>query len=86
MASNGLQREAKTGKCRMCQYVRRRDQLKIVGEVTHGFATGHIWECEDVDKCDAAMAKNIATGRKAALTEIAMRQGRWVEYRIVKYR
>jgi len=52
MASNGLINKAKTGKCRMCFRVRNTDKfLRIVGEVRHGFATGHLWECKDEDEC-----------------------------------
>ena len=56
MASDGLIKRAKTGKCRMCQRVRNtNDQVKAVGEVLHGYATGHIWECKDVNDCEKAM-------------------------------
>lgn len=43
MASNGLDSTAKSGKCRICQRVRNTSKyLKAVGEVRHGYATGHI--------------------------------------------
>lgn len=53
MSSNGLLNYAKRGKCRICQRVRKTDlQVKPVGEVRRGYATGHIWECIDTDECD----------------------------------
>ncbi len=52
MASNGLLNRAKNGTCRICQRVRNTDKyLNIVGEVRHGFATGHVWECKDKAAC-----------------------------------
>lgn len=60
MASNGLLKRAKTGKCRMCYRVRSTDKyLKAVGEVHHGSATGHIWECKDEKECEEAANKKI---------------------------
>jgi len=60
MASNGIIHPAKTGKCRMCQRVRKPDtQLKRVGEVRHGMATGYVWECIDEEDCDRAMKNKL---------------------------
>jgi len=53
MASNGLVERAKHGKCRICQRTRSTEKhVKAVGEVSHGYATGHIWECIDADECE----------------------------------
>ena len=53
MAYDGLSNRAKNGKCRICRRVRSTaNYLKAVGEVRHGFATGHIWECRDTEQCD----------------------------------
>lgn len=61
MASNGLLRKAKKGRCRMCQRVRSTEtQVKAVGEIAHGFATGHIWECIDEKECEEAMTRKIS--------------------------
>jgi hypothetical protein len=52
MASNGLLNRAKKGKCRICQRQRCTEKhVRAVGEVSHGYATGHIWECIDVVEC-----------------------------------
>lgn len=60
MASNGLLKRAKKGKCRMCLRVRDTDMhVKPVGEVHHGFATGHVWECKDVQDCEVAISKKL---------------------------
>lgn len=53
MASNGLLNRAKKGKCRICYRVRCTNKhVKAVGEVRHGFATGHVWECKDIEECE----------------------------------
>jgi len=53
MASNGLLKRAVKGTCRICQRVRNTsNQVKAVGEVHHGFATGHVWECIDIEDCE----------------------------------
>jgi hypothetical protein len=60
MASNGLMNKAKAGTCRMCQ--RRRsteNKVKAVGEIRHGFATGHIWECIDIAECDRSIGERL---------------------------
>lgn len=60
MASNGLLSRAKTGTCWICQRVRKTDErLKIIGEVTHGYATGHTWECADRKDCIASAIKSL---------------------------
>jgi hypothetical protein len=60
MASNGLNNRAKTGTCRMCQRRRNTElHLKIVGEINHGFGTGHIWECNDINDCETTILKKL---------------------------
>ena len=60
MASNGILQYAKTGKCRICYRVRKTDsQVMPVGQVCHGYATGHIWECIDENECMNAAKKKI---------------------------
>ena len=86
MASNGLIQKAKTGTCRMCQRVRKTDEyLKAVGEVRHGFATGHIWECFDVEDCEKRMVSKLndpkIDGLKKAFIKIAKERGRYTEYK-----
>ena len=82
MASDGLLNYAKTGKCHICQRVRKTDtQVKSVGEVRHGYATGHIWECIDKEECDKVAQKKISAGHpKAELIKIALNHGRIKEY------
>ena len=58
MSSNGILNEPKRAKCRMCRCSKKTEYLKKVGEVHHGFATGYVWECINIKKCDlAAMNK-----------------------------
>ncbi len=86
MASNGLQNTAKAGTCRMCQRVRNTEKyLKAVGEVHHGFAVGHIWECKDVSDCDAAIHLKLGNSseRLKARIELSIKYGRLKEYIIV---
>ena len=60
MASNGLIQMAKKGKCQMCLRTRDTNKyLKIVGEVNHGYATGHIWECQDVEDCQKTVLRKL---------------------------
>ena len=82
MASNGLMKTAVTGTCRMCLRARNsKKHLKIVGEVKHGFATGHVWECIDMVDCDRiAMQKIKDNHPKKHLIELAIQQGRFEEY------
>jgi hypothetical protein len=87
MASNGLLKKAKKGTCRICQRSRNTDnQVKVVGEVNHGFATGHIWECRDVDDCEKVafekLNKNISGVIKSKI-ETALKTGRFKEYTAV---
>lgn len=86
MASNGLNRKAQKGKCRMCLRVRDTgNKVKAVGEVLHGFATGHIWECTDINECDTAAANklsgNALKGEDRAKMERAKAEGRFTEYK-----
>lgn len=84
MASDGLLNRAKKGTCRICQRVRVTDeQVKPVGEVRHGFATGHIWECRDIEDCNAVAKRKLDSNisgvvRQKILTAIKM--GRFTEY------
>lgn len=85
MASNGLDNMAKHGKCRICQRVRNVNKhLKSVGEVRHGYATGHIWECCDEEECQRAaerkLSDNKVEGWKKERIRSAMRQGRFTKY------
>lgn len=42
------------GKCRICQRTRCTSvYVQAVGEVRHGYATGHIWECIDHRECES---------------------------------
>lgn len=84
MSSDGLSNYAKTGKCRVCRRVRKTDtQVMPVGEVRHGYATGHIWECVDVVNCEKAAHEKLKdkTRHGNELIEFALSQGRWKEYR-----
>jgi len=87
MASDGITNKAKHGTCRMCQRSRDTDiHVKAVGEVHHGFATGHIWECRDIEDCDKVAAKKLSkniSGIIKSKIENAMQQGRFREYRVV---
>jgi len=72
---------AKRGKCRICQRVRNTKYLKIVGEIRHGYATGHIWECEDVAECRKVAKERIANNHKdKGVIEIALKKGRFKDY------
>lgn len=60
MASNGILNYAKTGKCRICYRVRKTTtQVTDVGEIYHGYATGHEWQCIDSQECTIAAKKKI---------------------------
>jgi hypothetical protein len=83
MASDGLMQKAKNGKCRICHRTRSTEKhLKAVGEIRHGYATGHIWECLDIDDCDRVANDRIKNGHFESRTiEIALQQGRFTEYK-----
>lgn len=82
MASDGLFNLAKTGKCRICHRVRKTvAKVKAVGEVRHGYATGHIWECIDKEDCDKVAKAKIVNKKSGYRTiEIALQQGRYTRY------
>lgn len=85
MASNGLLDRAKKGTCRICQRVRNtKEQVKAVGEVHHGFAVGHVWECIDIKDCDKVanekLKKNIS-GLIRGRIENSLKLGRFTEYK-----
>ena len=84
MASDGLTSFAKTGKCRICQRVRStNDKVKAVGEVRHGYATGHIWECIDTEECDKVANERLNDEKYRPYRELirfALKQGRFKEY------
>jgi hypothetical protein len=82
MASDGLLNYAKNGKCHICQRLRKTDtQVKVVGEVRHGFATGHIWECVDTEECDKVAQERIIAGHsKSEFIKIALKRGRIKAY------
>ena len=88
MASDGLSKRAKKGICRICQ--RSRDTykyVKAVGEVRHGFATGHIWECIDTTDCDKAANERLQScrlnGNVRGKIKIGLKRGRFTEYMVV---
>lgn len=83
MASDGLLNRAKRGKCRICQRTRCTEQhVKAVGEVRHGYATGHIWECEDVEECDKVALERMNEIRSdSELIKIALKHGRFKKYK-----
>lgn len=86
MASDGLSNRAKKGKCRICYRVRCTDKhVKAVGEVRHGFATGHIWECKDVDECEKVAIERMhdVTRSDRNLIKIEFERGRFKEYTVV---
>lgn len=88
MASDGLLNRAKNGTCRICQRSRKTDTyVKAVGEVRHGFATGHIWECIDIADCDKAANERLQncrlSGNVRAKIKIGLRCGRYTEYIIM---
>lgn len=71
----------------MCQRSRNTEnQVKAVGEVRHGFAVGHIWECIDTTDCDKVAAEKLArniSGVIKAKIENALAVGRYTEYQVV---
>jgi hypothetical protein len=88
MASDGLLNKAKKGTCRICQRVRNtNDQVKTVGEVRHGYATGHIWECIDTEDCDKVAQRKIASNKTKLVVreriKIALERGRLQEYLVI---
>lgn len=85
MASNGLDNFAKSGKCRICQRVRNTEKyLKPVGEVRHGYATGHIWECENAEECQREAERKLNDSNISYLhkdrIKSALKQGRFTKY------
>lgn len=82
MASNGLLQYAKTGRCRICRRVRKTDQqVKPVGEVRRGYATGHVWECIDTEECNRVANERIKMDRPdSKLIEMEMKLGRFKEW------
>lgn len=87
MASNGLEKIATKGKCRICQRVRNVNKyLRIVGEVRHGFATGRIWECVNIEDCFCVAEKKLITPSVNHSTKekikVALEQGRFNEYKV----
>ena len=82
MASNGLINMAKNGKCRICYRTRSTDEhVEAVGEVRHGFATGHIWECINIEDCEKTALKRIKDNHLSSeYIKHAMQQGRFREY------
>ncbi len=82
MASNGLLFRAKKGKCRICHRQRCTiKHVKAVGEVSHGFATGHIWECVDIADCDKTAKYKIANKKGRYQTiEWELEKGRFKNY------
>lgn len=89
MASDGLNKRAKKGKCRICQRQRLTDQyVKPVGEVHHGFATGHIWECIDVVDCHTYAQNKYLNNQTncvdKARIKLAIEQGNFRTYKIYR--
>ena len=87
MASNGLLNKAKNGTCRICQRSRSTNKyLKAVGEVHHGFATGHIWECVDTEECDKSAAEKLINNKVSHVIHAAIKEGlkrgRYTKYEI----
>lgn len=71
----------------MCLRARNTERyLKIVGEVRHGFATGHVWECVDEDDCQRVAIKKLTTHGTGVVNkariEVAQKIGRSKEYKI----
>ena len=84
MASDGINKKAKHGTCRMCQRRRNTDnQVKPVGEVRHGFALGHIWECIDIEDCDKVIKEKLLNINTRAKILIAVERGRFSNYTII---
>ena len=82
MASNGLLNRAKKGTCRMCLRVRCTDKhVKTVGEVRHGYATGYIWQCKDVDDCEKTINRKLSEHQPSSSPhekiKHAISLGRW---------
>jgi hypothetical protein len=74
MASNGLLNRAKNGKCRVCQRVRStEDKVQVVGEVRHGFATGHIWQCKDKNDCKIVAQKKLEKEKTETLVYLKIK-------------
>ena len=87
MASDGISHKAKNGKCRICHRYRNTGKhLKAVGEVHHGYATGHIWECIDTSDCDKVanekLQSNISGVVKANI-QTALKVGRFKKYTFI---
>ena len=85
MASNGLESIAKSGKCRICQRVRNTAKyLKAVGEVRHGYATGHIWECKNEEECQRVAERKLSDSKipdwDKDRIKSALERGRYKEY------
>lgn len=58
-------------------------KVKPVGEVRHGMATGHIWECIDTKECDMAANKKIAENHPdSPFIKTHIEQGRYTEWMI----
>jgi predicted methyltransferase MtxX (methanogen marker protein 4) len=88
MASNVLYNKAKKGTCRICQRSRNTgNQVKAVGEVRHGFATGHIWECVDTQDCDKSAIERLQNWRLnekvRGKIEAGLKRGRFTEYLVL---
>lgn len=86
MASNGLIKRAAKGTCRMCLRARcTSSKVKAVGQVAHGFATGYVWECIDIDECDSFAQRKLENpmldARTRRLMEQAEQIGRYETYR-----
>lgn len=87
MASDGISKRAQKGKCRICQRVRcTAGQVKAVGEIHHGFATGYIWECIDIADCDKIVKNKLGdlqiNGVVRVRIEEAVKKGRLIDYPI----
>ena len=48
------------------------NQLKSVGEVRHGYATGHIWECINTEGCDKAARERLISGNPDKISYIRL--------------
>jgi hypothetical protein len=85
MASNGLRDRAKKGTCRVCFRTRSTEKhVKAVGEVRHGYATGHIWECADEKECDGVALERIKKNHmKKEYIKVSLTRGRIKEYMYV---
>ena len=59
--------------------------LKSVGEVRHGCATGHIWECRDIKDCENVIEIKLSDrfNNKKNLIRVALQRGRFTDYKIV---